>query len=71
VVTDAAREALRLLARTEGIILDPVYSAKAFAGLVDQVRRGEHGPGERVLFLHTGGTPALFAYAEDLGLDTP
>jgi D-cysteine desulfhydrase family pyridoxal phosphate-dependent enzyme len=71
VVTDAAREALRLLARTEGIILDPVYSAKAFAGLVDHVRRSEHGPGERVLFLHTGGTPALFAYAEDLGLDTP
>jgi D-cysteine desulfhydrase family pyridoxal phosphate-dependent enzyme len=66
VVTDAAREALALTARTEGIILDPVYSAKAMAGLIDHVRRGSLTKGEQVVFLHTGGTPALFAYAEDV-----
>lgn len=69
VPTEASNEALRLFARTEGILLDPVYSAKAMAGLIDQVRRGRHAKGERIVFLHTGGTPALFAYAEDLGLD--
>jgi D-cysteine desulfhydrase family pyridoxal phosphate-dependent enzyme len=67
-VTDAGREALRLLARTEAVILDPVYSSKAMAGLIDQVRQGRIGRGERVVFVHTGGTPALFAYAQDLGL---
>lgn len=61
VVSDAAREALQLTARTEGIILDPVYSAKAMAGLIALVRRGRFRHGDRVLFLHTGGTPALFA----------
>jgi D-cysteine desulfhydrase family pyridoxal phosphate-dependent enzyme len=66
VVTDAAREALALVARTEGIILDPVYSSKAMAGLIDHIRQGRLGRGEQVVFLHTGGTPALFAYAEDV-----
>jgi D-cysteine desulfhydrase family pyridoxal phosphate-dependent enzyme len=69
VLTDGAREALRLLARTGAVILDPVYSSKARAGLIDQVRQGRIGQGERVVFVHTGGTPALFAYARDLGLD--
>jgi D-cysteine desulfhydrase family pyridoxal phosphate-dependent enzyme len=69
VVTDACREALRLVASTEGIILDPVYSGKAMAGLIDHVRTGRIGKGETVIFLHTGGTPALFAYADDLGLE--
>ncbi len=59
---------MQLLARTEAIILDPVYSSKAMAGLIDRVRRGRIGKGEAVVFLHTGGTPALFAYAADLGL---
>ncbi|NJO37757.1 MAG: pyridoxal-phosphate dependent enzyme [Rhizobiales bacterium] len=68
VVTDAGREALLLMARSEGIILDPVYSSKALAGLIDHVRSGRLGRDERVLFIHTGGTPALFAYAGDLGL---
>ena len=68
-VTDACREALRLVASTEGIILDPVYSGKAMAGLIDHVRTGRIGKGETVIFLHTGGTPALFAYADDLGLE--
>jgi D-cysteine desulfhydrase family pyridoxal phosphate-dependent enzyme len=71
VVTDGAREAMRLLAGTEGIILDPVYSAKAMAGLIDHVRTGRVGTGQTVVFLHTGGTPALFAYAADLGLAPP
>jgi D-cysteine desulfhydrase family pyridoxal phosphate-dependent enzyme len=67
-VTDACREALKLVAGTEGLILDPVYSGKAMACLIDDVRQGRLRRGERVVFLHTGGTPALFAYAEDLGL---
>jgi D-cysteine desulfhydrase family pyridoxal phosphate-dependent enzyme len=71
VVTEGGREALRLLAGAEGIILDPVYSAKAMAGLIDHVRTGRIGEGETVVFLHTGGTPALFAYAADLGLAPP
>jgi D-cysteine desulfhydrase family pyridoxal phosphate-dependent enzyme len=68
-VTDGCREALRLVARTEGVILDPVYSGKAMAGLIDQVRSGRIGTGENVVFVHTGGTPALFAYSQDLGLE--
>jgi 1-aminocyclopropane-1-carboxylate deaminase/D-cysteine desulfhydrase-like pyridoxal-dependent ACC family enzyme len=55
-----------LLARTEGILLDPVYTAKAMVGLLDGVRQGEIGADETVLFWHTGGVPALFAYAEAL-----
>jgi D-cysteine desulfhydrase family pyridoxal phosphate-dependent enzyme len=69
VVTEGGREAMRLLARTEALILDPVYSSKAMAGLIDHVRKGRIGRGETVVFLHTGGTPALFAYAADLGLE--
>ena len=69
VVSDGCREALKLVARTEGVILDPVYSGKAMAGLIDQIRSGRLGKGESVVFVHTGGTPALFAYAQDLGLE--
>ena len=68
VVSDGGREALKLLARTEGIILDPVYSSKALAGLIDHVRRGSLTDDDTVVFVHTGGMPALFAYAEDLDL---
>ena len=57
-------EAVALLARTEGILLDPTYTGKAMAGLVDQVRQGRFKAGENVLFLHTGGTPGLFAHPE-------
>ena len=71
VVSDDARAALGLVAGSEGIILDPVYSAKAMAGLIDHVRTGRIGQGKTVVFLHTGGTPALFAYAADLGLAPP
>ncbi len=70
VMTPGCREALKLVANTEGIILDPVYSGKAMAGLIDHIRQGRIRKDEVVVFLHTGGTPALFAYAEDLELVT-
>ena len=59
--TQAGTEAIRLLARLEGIFLDPTYTGKAMAGLIDYVRAGRFAPGERVLFVHTGGNLALFA----------
>lgn len=61
VVGDLEREAIRLLARTEGLLLDPVYTGRAFGGLIDLIRRGRFSPKERVLFWHTGGTAGLFA----------
>lgn len=60
--TDSMVEAVKLLASTEAILLDPVYSGKAMAGLVDLVRKGHFPEGSNVLFLHTGGSPALYAY---------
>lgn len=66
IVTREGIEALRLMAHTEGILLDPSYSAKALAGLVDLIRTGKIESDATVVFLHTGGTPALFAYAEEL-----
>lgn len=59
--TEASREALDLMARLEGVVLDPVYTGKAMAGLIAAVRTGEITEGEQVVFVHTGGTPALFA----------
>lgn len=64
--TEAMSEAVRAFARLEGILLDPVYTGKAAAGLIDLVRRGAIPAGERVLFVHTGGSPALYAYREDV-----
>ena len=61
--TRESREALRLFAETEGLILDPVYTAKAGAGLIGHVRGGVEGT---LVFVHTGGTPALFAFHEDV-----
>jgi D-cysteine desulfhydrase family pyridoxal phosphate-dependent enzyme len=66
VVGDLEREAIRLLAKHEGILLDPVYTGRAMGGLIDMIRNREFTSGETVLFWHTGGTPALFAYARDL-----
>ena len=60
--TDGMVEATRLLARHEGIFLDPVYSGKGFAGLVDLVRNGHFRKGQTVVFVHTGGAVGLFAY---------
>ena len=68
VASEGGIEALKLLARTEGMILDPVYSGKGLAGLIDHVRHGSVTQDDVVVFVHTGGTPALFAYADDLGL---
>lgn len=62
--TAAMAEAVTLLARTESILLDPVYSGKAMSGLIDFVRKGMFPTGSNVLFLHTGGSPALFAYED-------
>ena len=59
-------EAVRLLARLEGVLLDPVYTGKAMAGLIGLAREGAFKPGERVLFVHTGGSPALYAYQDVL-----
>ena len=60
------QEALDLLARTEGILVEPVYTAKALAALIDDVRHGRLPLDRPVVFLHTGGTPALFAYRDEL-----
>jgi 1-aminocyclopropane-1-carboxylate deaminase/D-cysteine desulfhydrase-like pyridoxal-dependent ACC family enzyme len=65
-ITPEGWEAMRLLARTEGILLDPVYTAKAMAALIHDVRRQRVAPGETVVFIHTGGTPAVFAYRDEL-----
>ena len=59
--TAASTEALELVARTEGIVLDPVYTAKAMAGLISAVRVGKFVREDTVLFWHTGGVPGLFA----------
>jgi L-cysteate sulfo-lyase len=60
--TDETVEAVELAARFEGLVLDPVYSGKGFAGLIGLVRARRFGPGDNVLFIHAGGAPALFAY---------
>jgi D-cysteine desulfhydrase family pyridoxal phosphate-dependent enzyme len=60
------REAIELFARLEGILLDPVYTGRAAAGMIGLIRRGVIRKDETVLFWHTGGVPALWAYAEDL-----
>lgn len=62
-VTEAVRDALRLAARFDGLVLDPIYTGRALAGLAAAVVDGDIGPGERVLFWHTGGLPGLFGSA--------
>ena len=61
VLTDAEREAVKLFAKYEGLLLDPVYTGRAAAGMIDLIRVGFFKQGETVLFWHTGGQPALFA----------
>jgi L-cysteate sulfo-lyase len=60
--TDGMAEAVQMLANMEGILLDPVYSGKAMAGMIDLIRKGEIGKQETVVFLHTGGAVGLFGY---------
>jgi D-cysteine desulfhydrase family pyridoxal phosphate-dependent enzyme len=61
--TDECLEAIRLVAQHEGVLLDPVYTGKAMAALIHHVRSSELDPGSSIVFLHTGGVPALFAHA--------
>jgi D-cysteine desulfhydrase len=64
--TEQMAEAVRMLARLEGILMDPVYTGKAMAGLIDLVRQGYFRPEENVLFVHTGGSPALHVYMSEI-----
>jgi len=57
-------EAVKLFAKTEAVLFDPVYSGKTAAGLIDLVRKGYFPKNSNVLFLHTGGSPALYAYVD-------
>ena len=68
VVGALENEAIALTAQTEGILLDPVYTGRAMGGLIDMIRTGQIKKTDRVLFWHTGGAPALFAYSNDLNL---
>ncbi len=67
--TEGCLEAITLLARTEGIFVDPSYSGKSLAGLIDHIRSSHFTSNQNVVFIHTGGTPALFAYNEQLASD--
>lgn len=64
--TPEMAEAVRLLAGLEGILIDPVYTGKAMAGLIDLVRKGIFDKNENILFIHTGGSPALYVYMQDI-----
>jgi D-cysteine desulfhydrase len=64
-------EAVQLLARTEAILLDPVYTGKAMAGMIDLIRKGWFRPDENLLFLHTGGAPALHVFEPQLLGEAP
>ncbi len=64
VVSDLERAAIETAARSEGLLLDPVYTGRAFGGLLDLMNRGSFQPGEKVVFWHTGGTAALFGKPE-------
>ena len=68
-LTPECIDALKLVVKTEGIFLDPVYTAKAMVCLIDHIQQGKLGRDDTVIFLHTGGTPALFAYQEELVAD--
>ena len=63
-MTESMNEAVLMLARLEGLLFDPVYSGKALAGLIDYIRQDRFKKGQRIVFLHTGGSAGLFAYAD-------
>lgn len=65
--TPGSIEAIKTLARLEGILLDPVYSGKAMAGLIDLIRKGLFEKGQNIVFIHTGGSAGLFGYVADFG----
>lgn len=62
--TQSMVEAVQLLARTESILVDPVYTGKTMAGMLDLIRKGHFKKGQNILFVHTGGSPALYAYTD-------
>jgi D-cysteine desulfhydrase len=62
--TEGMIEAVKLLARTEAILLDPVYTGKAMAGTIDLIKKGYFDAAKNILFLHTGGSSALYVYAD-------
>lgn len=66
IVGELERNAIQLLARQEGILLDPVYSGRAFGAKLDMIKKGTFSKEETVLFWHTGGSPALFPYSSEL-----
>jgi len=66
VITDLERQAIRQIAQTEGIIVDPVYTGRALGGLMKQIEAGAYSPDETILFWHTGGTSGLFARAVEV-----
>ena len=65
-ITDGCLQAIRLVAQTEGIFLDPVYTGKAMAGLIDLIRKGRFTAKDTIVFIHSGGIPALFAYDQEI-----
>ena len=65
-MTKECIEAIKLVARTEGFFLDPVYTSKAMAGLVDLIRKGRFTSKDTVVFIHSGGIPDLFVYHDEL-----
>ena len=64
-ITEGSIEAIKLVAQTEGFFLDPIYTGKAMAGLIDLIRKRRFSSTDTVVFIHTGGIPALFAYHKD------
>jgi len=66
VVGDLEVNAIASAGRTEGLLLDPVYTGRAFGALLDLIRKKVFSSSQTILFWHTGGSPALFAYAADL-----
>jgi D-cysteine desulfhydrase len=66
IVGDLERRAIRMVAETEGILLDPVYTGRAMGGLIEMIEHGEFSTNDTVVFWHTGGLPALFSYAQEL-----
>jgi len=66
VPTDSGLEAMKTVAQTEGVFLDPVYTSKAMSGLIDLINKGQLGREDTVIFIHTGGIPAIFAYDSEI-----
>jgi len=66
VPTESMNDAIMMLARFEGLLFDPVYSGKGLAGMIDLIRKGDFDNAKNIVFLHTGGSAALFAYVDQL-----